>query len=373
MRLNKLKIYQPNNIAGGGGNILDDPYNPYSWDNDTKQGASRNAIRDKIESMGYNAGKVIYLDVTAGNDSIAQKGNILKPYQTLSYAFANASSGDLIVVFPGTYPLGSFGLPLRSGVDYYMLNPTFTNNGFSYGLIMTYPYTANCRIFGKATLQDFSPVGGWAMITPYYDCNLEIEGMTFISNKQLIGQQGVSGTNKILKFKNCKLISNDNDSRYNVGGGFGIGSALFEDCYLQGNFLVGNSASHPAYDFKLKFSRCELVANAVNTNGDTSFLRLVDYYANAEVSKVFIDHCILRSTTHNIEVGEGFGGIGTNKMLVIKDCYFYNASGAGWIKNEHANAQFKLVNNWSQFPESGSVAVSNLLQGPGIICDSNLE
>ncbi|HVD99522.1 MAG TPA: hypothetical protein VNB90_15040 [Cytophagaceae bacterium] len=372
MRLNKIKLYRPNSSSGGG-NIVDQPYDSSIWDADTTQGASRNAIRDKIESMGYNAGNVLYVDGQAGDDTTARRGNILKPYQTPAMASVNASMNDLIVVFPGNYVLGSFGLPLKYGVNYYMWNPTFINTEFSYGLIMTYPYPIKSKIFGKATFTDYSPVGGWAMITPYMDCDLEFEGMTFISNKQLIGQLGSSGLNKILKFKNCKLISNDNDTQYYAGGGFAPGSATFEDCYLQGNFLIGNAASCPGYDFKLKFSRCELVANDTNTNGDTCFLRLVEYYENAELSKVFLDHCVLRSSTHNIEIGEGYGGIGTNKYLIIKDCYFYNSNGSGWIKNEHANAQFKLVNNWSTYAQSGSVSVVNLLPGPGITCDSNLE
>jgi hypothetical protein len=372
MQLNKVRIYRPNNVTGGG-SIVDDPYNIATWNGDATQGASRNSISDKIESMGYSSGKVLYVDGVYGNDTFAQKGNILKPFQSLSLASAYSVSGDLIVVFPGTYTLGSFGLPLRNNVDYYMLDAYFENNAFSYGFLMTFPYSITCKIFGKATFTDHAPVGGWSMITPYYNCDFDIEGMTFISNKQLIGQLGGSGINKFLKFKNCKLISHDNDSMYYRGGGFGGGSALFEDCYLQGNFLIGNAGTHPLYDYKLRFSRCELVANDTNTNGDTCFLRLVEYYGNDELSKVFLDHCILRSSTHNINIGPGYGDIGTNKFLIVKDCYFYNTTGSGWIQCDHPNAQFKLINNWSQYPQSGSVPVVNMLPGAGITSDSNLE
>ncbi len=374
MRLNKIKLYQPNQYTSTSGSsfILDNPYDPYGWDGDTLFGPSRNSIRDMVEGLGYNAGKVIYVDITNGNDSSGRKGNVLKPFQSLYTASAYAVSGDLTVVYPGTYTLGSLGLPLKDGVDYYMLNPKFENYGFSYGLLITFPFSVTCKIFGKAAFTDHSPVGGWAMITPYLNCDLEIEGMTFISNKQILGQLGGPGSNKFLKFKNCKLISNDNATLYYSGGGF-VGSALFEDCYMKGNFMVGNSGSHPAYDYKVKFNRCQLEANPTNTNGDTSFLRLVEYYGNAELSKVFIDHCVLKATQHNIEIGEGYGGIGSNKFLIVKDSYFYNASGSGWIKNEHINAGFKLINNWSQYAPSGSVAVNNLLTGAGFIYDSNLE
>ena len=374
MRLNKIRLYRPNSISGGGaGSIVDAPYDASVWNTDFTQGASRNSIRDKIESMGYVSGKVLYVDAAAGNDSTALRGNILKPFQSVYVASAYSTVGDLIFVFPGTYTLTSFGLPLRDQVDYYMLDASFENHGFSYGLLMVYPYSVTCKLFGKATFTDFQPAGGWAMITPYMDCAIEIEGMTFISNKQIMGQLGSSGSQKIIKFKNCKLISNDNATMYYRNGAFNTGSALFEDCYLKGNFLVSNAGMHPSYDYKVRFSNCVLEANSVNTNGETSFLHLFEYYGNAELSKVFLDRCVLRSSTYNIWIGEGYGAIGTNKFVIVKDCYFYNANGSGWIKNDHANAQFKLVNNWSQYVASGSVPVTNLLSGVGFICDSNLE
>lgn len=379
MQLNKIRLYRPNTIVnttggGGGSSIIDAPYNTFTWNGDTSQGASRNSIRDKIESMGYVSGKVLYVDAEYGDDSTAQKGNILKPFQSVYTASVYATTDDLILVFPGTYVLNALGLPLRSGVDYFMLDAKFENYGFSYGLLITFPYVVSCKIFGKATFTDYSPVGGWAMITPYMNCNLEIEGMTFISNKQIIGQLGAVGTNeKVLKFKNCKLISNDNNTMYYNNGGFNIGTGLFEDCFIRGNFLISNAGTHPAYSYKARFSRCEFEANPVNANGETSCLHLFEYYENAELSKIFLDHCVLRSSTYNIHTGEGYGGFGTNKFLIVKDCYLYNASGYGWIKNEHANAQFKLVNNWSQYAESGSVPVVNLISGTGVSYDSNLE
>ncbi len=376
MQLNRIRLYRPNTTttsAGGGGTISDQAYNASLWNGDVTQGASRNAIRDKIESMGYVSGKVLYVDATYGDDSTAQKGNILKPYQSVYTASAYASADDLIVVFPGTYVLNALGLPLRNRVNYFMLDATFENYGFSYGLLIPFPYVVSCKIFGKATFTDYSPTGGWAMITPYMNCDMEIEGMTFISNKQLIGQLGLVGTEKVLKFKNCKLISNNNATLYYSNGGFNVGTGLFEDCFIKGNFLISNAGTHPAYTFKAKFSRCEFEANSVNANGETSCLHLYEYYGNAELSKIFLDHCVLRSSTYNIDIGEGYGGIGSNKYFIIKDCYFYNGIGYGWLKSEHLNANYKLVNNWSQYAQSGSVPVVNLLTGAGITIDNNLE
>jgi hypothetical protein len=379
MQLNKIKLYYPylnrNQSSGGGGGsyIIDNPYDPYGWDGDILFGPSRNSVRDLVESMGYNAGKVIYVDATNGNDSTGRKGNVLKPFQNLYTASAYSVSGDLIVIFPGTYTLFSLGLPLRDGVDYYILNADFINNGYSYGLLISFPFSVSCRIFGKGRFIDTTPDNGWALITPYMPCNLEIEGMSFTGNRQIIGQLGLVGSDeRFLSFKNCRLISNDNMTPSYVGAGnFGDGSAYFEDCYIKGYWSVSNSNMHADHDYKLFFKRCRLEANPTNGNGFQTSLGLWDYYGDTQVSKVIFENCVLKSTQYNITAGDGYGGIGMNKLIIVKDSYFLNSS--GWIENNHANLNFKLINNWSSYSPGGSSPVNNLLTGTGFSYDSNLE
>lgn len=379
MQLNKIKLYHPylnrtQNTGGSGGSyITDSPYDPYGWDGDSLFGPSRNSVRDLVEGLGYNAGKVLYVDGTNGNDSTAKKGNVLKPYQSVYTAAAFSTSGDLIVVFPGTYTLFSLGLPLRNGVDYYILNADFINTGYSYGLLISFPYQVSCRIFGKGRFIDTTTDNGWALITPYMPCNLDIEGMSFTGNRQIIGQLGAVGSDpRYLSFKNCRLISNDNARPpYTGAGNFSDGSAYFENCYIKGYWSVTNGAMNINYDYKLLFRRCELQANPTNANGFQSSLGLWDYYNAPDLSKVIFESCTLKSTQYNINIGDGYGGIGTNKNIIVKDSYFLN--GSGWIENNHANANFKLINNWSSYAPGGSSPVNNLLTGTGFIYDSNLE
>ncbi len=126
--------------GGGGGSILNTPYDPNTW-LETTDGASRLSIRNKIESMGY-LGNVAYVDNTYGNDSTGVLGNILKPFATHAVASAYISSGTkgLIVTFPGTYTITSpFGFPMKNNVDHLIFNADIVQVNFAYGIIMIYP------------------------------------------------------------------------------------------------------------------------------------------------------------------------------------------------------------------------------------------
>lgn len=378
MQLNKIKLYHPylnrsQSSGGGSSYIIDSAYDPYMWDGDISFGPSRNSVRDLVEGLGYNAGKVLYVDVTNGSDNTGRKGNVLKPFQSIYTASSLSSSGDLIVVFPGTYTLYSLGLPLRDGVDYYIMDADFINNGYSYGMLISFPYAVSCRIFGKGRFIDTTPDNGWAMITPYMPCNLEIEGMSFTGNRQIIGQLGSTGSDpRYLSFKNCRLISNDNiRPGYTGAGNFSDGSAYFENCYIKGYWSVTNGAMNVNYNYKLLFRRCELQANPTNANGFQCSLGLWDYYQATDLSKIIFESCVLKSAQYNITVGNGYGGTGTNKNIIIKDSYFLN--GSGWIENNHPALQFKLINNWSSYAPGGSSPVNNQLTGSGFTYDNNLE
>ncbi|MCU0430718.1 MAG: hypothetical protein MUF42_12205 [Cytophagaceae bacterium] len=362
MLLNRLKLYQPNNLSNSGAKVLDDPYEESLWDADTSHGASRNALRDKFESMGYMSGRMLYVDQIHGSDATGKRGNILKPFASPYAAMAYANPGDLIVMFPGTYYLYAFGLPLKDGVDYMLLKATFQSIGFCYGSILVYPSAVSCRIFGQGEFRNSSSNADWAQITPYVGCAISFEGITFTASKQFIGQQGLLGGDRFLSFKNCQIYASDNIIPKHVGAGnFINGSARFENCYFKGYMSVSNEGQHPQHDYKLHFRHCLLEAIDTNTNGYSSSLGLWDYNGNSDRAKTVLEYCTLVSSQNNLVAGEGYNGIGTNKLLVLKDCYCLNANGYGWLINEHPTLGFKLLNNWTRYPATGSVLAANLL------------
>lgn len=366
---------QSSSASGGGGSILNTPYDPNTW-LETTDGASRLSIRNKIESMGY-LGNVAYVDNTYGNDSTGVLGNILKPFATHAVASAYISSGTkgLIVTFPGTYSItNSFGFPMKNNVDHLIFNADIVQTGFAYGIIMIYPVAVNSVVTGIGTVRflNQSSNADWATITPYVGCNLHFKNVQFIGAKQIIGQQGLLGGDRFLRFTDCRLEANDNAvSPVTNALNFVDGSALFERCYIKGYWSVSNFQKSATVDYKCKWVDCEFEAVPVNTNGFSSSLGLWDYGADATTILYRWERCKMTAAGHNIDVGEGYAGIGTNKFFIMTDSDFFNGAN-GWANNQHINLQFKLRRNWSQNNSSG-LAVANGLVGPGFTIDPNLS
>jgi hypothetical protein len=79
-----------------------------------KYGGKSSAI--PLQTIPYLYGKAVFVDGINGNDGTAQKGNINKPYKTITAAKTASQSGDIIFVFPALYE--EFNL-LKNGVNYY--------------------------------------------------------------------------------------------------------------------------------------------------------------------------------------------------------------------------------------------------------------
>ncbi|HSZ72480.1 MAG TPA: hypothetical protein VK750_07365 [Cytophagaceae bacterium] len=378
MQLNKIKTYSP--TKGSGNQVVDKPYDPVTWLGDSLHAPSRKAIRNQIESMGF-VGNITVVDKAYGNDFTAKAGNVNKPFFTHTAAIQAMSSGapGVCITMPGIYTVSSaFGFPMKDGIDHYLINATIQISpfGYSYGTIMLYPSYVKSKIYGKGIFLNMSSNQDWSIITPYVACDLEFEGIRFEGAKQLIGEDGSRTQAKTLKFKNCELVSTNNvipptrnAGNYNATGDT---QAVFEDCYIKGNLMVCTSSANLFTDpYFLKFYRCRFEAISTNANNLNGSLTLLDYYASTNAFKVLLKDCSFKSDHENIHCLDGYGGIGTNKSLIIDNCRFQNGV-EGWINNANVNMGFKLINNWSNNPSTGSV-VNNLLSGTGITIDPNLE
>ncbi len=372
------RTYQP--IPGGGDQVTDEAFDRNVWDADHKHAPSRSAISRMIDGLSVS-NNVVVVDAQIGDDVTGKIGNVNRPFRTHEAALATIASGApaLCITMPGTYNINhSFGFPLKDGVDHCLLGATININmgTSSYGSIMVYPYYVKCRVYGKGTFIEGSVNQDWAQITPYVGCDIVFEGMRFEGNKQLIGNQGgVAGEQKNLYFKNCELVANDNyiNPRWGAGtfNATGYCNAVFENCYLKGTFLV-NSQNPQGKDYLLKFRHCKFEANEMNTNGISASLVVLDYYGNTAVSKTLVDHCSFISSHESIFCGNGYGGTGQNKYLIIYNSRF--ASGPeGWINNSNPGMKFKLIDNWATVAAGGTDPVVNQLTGVGITVDANLE
>jgi hypothetical protein len=294
-------------------------------------------------SLGSN----ILFVTTTGDSATGQKGNVLKPFNIID-ATSYASSGDTIFVLPGTYNINSsFGLPLLNGVDYYLLNPTINIIGSSnYGSIVIYD-TINCKIYGKATINNQNIFSHQGTISPGADCNILIDGITFLSNNGLIATTSFNNGTGIRKLliKNCTLISSD----FSTGTAQGVGVTTrytqvdLINCYVEGQIFIAYRCT-PGQPYSFKAVNCNFKA-ITGTNGETGSLFLCNFNSPTDNGRVILQSCNFVSTGPNLVTG-GFGGYGINAKLVVSDCKFVNGTG-GW-----------LVSNWNS---SGGVLVYNLI------------
>ncbi|MCU0323049.1 MAG: hypothetical protein MUE72_11570 [Chitinophagaceae bacterium] len=363
-----------------GQEVLNEAYGD-SWATDIVRARTAKNVYDKIESMGY-IGEVVFVDNLYGDDDTGQPGNILKPYKTHAFAAGMltsiATGKSAVVTLPGNYNFSNaFGFPLITNIDHIIIDSNITQTGFAYGTFMSFPSSlGSVKILGIGSVNFISNSSNsdWSMITPYQGCNIEFTNINFQCAKQFIGQQGsIAGINVQLKFSNCRIVSSDNIVNPVVGGGFIQGSAYFKDCYFKGHLSVYNSTKSASQTYKTKWVDCEIEAPDVAvTSGEITALGLFDYASNAETIQHVFDRCKFVSVLGEaIEIGEGFGGIGTNKSLIVQNCDFITPAG-GWIKNEHNTATFYLRNNWTRYNASGTYPVTNVLTGTGVITDVNL-
>lgn len=71
-----------------------------------------------LPSSATLAGNLVIVDIVNGNDSTGAVGDLTKPYLTLLAAQAAASTGQTIVVYPGTYSSVALG---KNGVNWYFM------------------------------------------------------------------------------------------------------------------------------------------------------------------------------------------------------------------------------------------------------------
>ena len=107
-----------------------------------------------------NTGKTIYV-ATTGNDSTAAVGNISKPYLTLESASLAATSGDTIIVFPGSYTVTTTATNgiAKDGVNYFFHPGTTISKSTSGHIFYDTGFTLPCNVFGYGSFSKTTSTG----------------------------------------------------------------------------------------------------------------------------------------------------------------------------------------------------------------------
>lgn len=104
-----------------------------------------------LSNLGKKYNKMLFVDLTYGNDSIAEGNNIYRPFLTIASALTTAVSGDLIVLNPGSY---NETITLKDGVDFYAY-PDVIITGIPLsdsGQITDGGVNVTCNIYGYMSL-----------------------------------------------------------------------------------------------------------------------------------------------------------------------------------------------------------------------------
>ncbi len=378
MQLNKLKHYQPN---GGGDFILNQPFSTL-WATDTYKGRSASSIFNMVQSLGKFS-RIIVVDAVYGNDASAtppmqsgQRESVLRPFKNINVAILAMQAQDVMVVMPGTYSITNFpGLVPKNNTTFLLINATLTYGG-SYSPFFTFPTPATgVKVIGIGSSSILKTTrNGWGgVVTPYTGpTEIQFHNLTLTAPEQAVAKLGSTGADsRSIDFYNCRIYQNDSQINTGSGGGAGDCSILMKNCFIKGyTFVHGRTLGRA--DFSFNAVDCFFQAITTNSNGKLTILDIGEYYGDPNLSRVILERCKFLSANHALEVGVGYGALGTNKKLIISDCKFVTAT-SPWIINNHPSYEFKLLTNYVTALESGSFPIVNLLSSVGIILEPTLE
>jgi hypothetical protein len=139
-------------------------------------------------------GRLLFVDKSYGDNMTAETNNPTKPYSTYLQASSVATSGDLIILRPGTY---SENITLKDGVDVYC----YENVNIS-GRITDGGLGVTCKFLGYATLTTNNTI---LITNSVSTSNIHIEVMDITNNSSV--NSGISITTAGKVYIKCRNIS----------------------------------------------------------------------------------------------------------------------------------------------------------------------
>lgn len=162
---------------GGGGYIL--PPATAGTLGGVKTGANVTIAPDGTISVGAPGitdvpANALFVDSFTGNDGTATKRSLVNKYSRISTAVAAASPGEVIIVFPGSYPVDAS--IWKNGVSFYFYPGAEVSS--STGAIPTVIQGVageTCKIFGQGTFLHSGPEGSNCIYKPASGCTFHME------------------------------------------------------------------------------------------------------------------------------------------------------------------------------------------------------
>ena len=254
-------------------------------------------------------GNVVWVDAVNGNNATGLVGRIDKPFLTITAALAAASTGQTVLLCPGTYTDATINASSKPGVSIIgidsmncVLQPTLTNGVafFTPGASATYGHFA-IKYNATGTVANAYAINltGTVNATSHFEEITVIDSSTGSGSNAIINDTctGVASLTGEPTFEDCNITrttTTNTGAAYSAGTG-GTGVTIFKDCVLDGGtagspfgLFNGNSAY---------FLGCRLTgSNAGQVNSP---------------SNVYVDVQTYFAATPNIATGASIQSIGT--------------------------------------------------------------
>jgi len=261
-----------------------------------------------------NTGNILWVDVVNGNDSTAVAGDGNLPWLTIGTALGAASSGDTVVVRPGTY--AESGLTVSAGIS-------LTSTGVAGVTFITGAAATGTRITvaASAFLDGFT-ITVPTDATPAVACTLA-SGVATVNYITFVGAGGsgiglqLSGAGKVICAEirmgagtGCDAIVEGTDGilamdSMHVPGGVGniaVGIRLSGGCRGQ---VIHPNMGAPTLTTGVQVLDAIFIGIGVNLFNMTNALRISDNTADVRVTSG-----LLEAGTYNILVDSGLTGVG---------------------------------------------------------------
>ena len=155
-------------------------------------------------------GKVLWVDSEKGNDSVARRGFMTVPFLTLAAAKDAASSGDTIVVLPGSYSTSA--QLAKAGVNWHFLN----------GAVVT-TNTASLSLFQVNSAMTFRVTGAGLFSTGGGDHILDVSHSSadvyFQAWRLAAAKSAVKVTSSTSVVVDADLVLGDESAAVDISGG----------------------------------------------------------------------------------------------------------------------------------------------------------
>jgi len=312
-----------------------------NWEEFDNNGSDTEST-DPNDVLSHPSG-AIYVSVTNGNDSTGN-GSYTNMVASISKGISLASSGNRVIVMPGTYTGPTNSEIYVQGIrmmGLYGAETTTIDCDQTTWALRFFAGSTNGLLRGFTIANGYRSSGYGGAAVESYDPSLTVESCVFINNHA--GYGGAIYSRNIIQITDCEFIGNVGE---NSGGGLffnvytGTGAAIVERCVFSGNTAdyggavfesgFGNGSSRT-----LALRNCMISANSATYDGGGLFV---------SGDNAIVENCTVADNEAGVNAGGVyFGGVGPT----LKNSTVWSNSPNAVFSYFSINATYCCIEGWT--------------------------